>query len=214
MSFGITLRVYGPFALFTRPEMKVERVSYDVMTPSAARGILEAVYWKPGLRWVIDGIAVRKPIRLVSIRRNELAGRLPVDSIRSAMKGGEAPSTSVEDHRQQRSSLVLRDVEYLLDAHFVLAGEDDNAAKHIDTFRRRARSGRCHHQPYFGTREFPAYFELVEGERPAQLYRGNRELGWMLYDLDFSAEEGPRPRFFRARMSQGYIDLRGVETRE
>jgi CRISPR-associated protein Cas5d len=194
--------------------MKVERVSYDVMTPSAARGILEAIYWKPGVRWIVDGITVRKPIRFVSVRRNELAGRVPVDTVKAAMRGGEPPHTSVEDHRQQRSSLILRDVDYLIDAHFALTGEDDNQAKHIDTFRRRARGGRCHHQPYFGTREFPAYFELVEGDRPVQLYRETRDLGWMLYDLDFSAEEGPRPRFFFARMVEGFVNLRDVETRE
>ncbi len=215
MSFGITLKAWGPFALFTRPEMKAERVSYDVMTPSAARGILDAIYWKPGMRWVVDRIEVRKPIRFTSIRRNEIAGKIPVGKVKSAMRGGEMPFTVVEDHRQQRSSLVLRDVEYLIDAHFELTGYgDNNEAKHIDTFRRRARSGRCHHQPCMGTREFPAYFELIEDNRPPKHYRESRDLGWMLYDMNFAADpESPSPSFFRAEMVEGVIDLHGADIR-
>ena len=215
MSYGITLKVWGPFALFTRPEMKAERVSYDVMTPSAARGILDAIYWKPGMRWVVDRIEVRKPIRFTSIRRNEIAGKVPVGKVKSAMKGGEMPFTFAEEHRQQRSSLVLREVEYLIDAHFELTDEgDDNAAKHIDSFRRRARAGRCHHQPCMGTREFPAYFELIEDTRPTTLYRESRALGWMLYDIDFATDlQEPMPRFFRAEMIDGVIDLRHAELR-
>ena len=215
MSYGITLKVWGPFALFTRPEMKAERVSYDVMTPSAARGILDAIYWKPGIRWVVDRIEVRKPIHFTSIRRNEIAGKIPVGRVKSAMRGGEMPRTIAEDHRQQRSSLVLRDVEYLIDAHFELTNNgDDNVAKHIDTFRRRARTGRCHHQPCVGTRAFPAYFELIEDGRPLKHYRASRDLGWMLYDMDFAVDpENPTPRFFRAEMVEGVIDLRRADIR-
>ena len=214
MSFGIKLHVWGERALFTRPEMKVERVSYDVITPSAARGILEAIHWKPAIRWVIDSIEVLKPIRFESIRRNEVGSKLSAASVGKAMKAGRTDGlvTRVEDDRQQRAATVLRDVGYIIGAHFELtdkAGPDDNVGKHLDIFNRRARRGQCFHAPCLGTREFAANFALVEDATPAPptdpSLAGERDLGWMLHDLDFS--NGMAPRFFRARMVDGVIQV-------
>lgn len=167
MSFGVRLLVWGDRACFTRPEMKVERVSYDVMTPSAARGILEAVHWKPAIRWRVDRIQVLRPIRFETLRRNEVGGKLPTASVVKAMKtrSTRALVKSVEDDRQQRAATILRDVAYVIEAHFDLtdkAGTDDTAGKHLAVFDRRARKGQCFHMPYLGVREFPAHFRLLE----------------------------------------------------
>ncbi len=212
MAFGIKLKIWGGRACFTRPEMKVERVSYDVITPSAARGILEAIHWKPAIRWVVDSIQVLKPIRFESIRRNEVGGKLSAASVGKAMKAGCTDSlvTYVEEDRQQRAATILREVAYVVHAHFEMtdkAGPDDNIGKHLDTFNRRARKGQCFHAPCLGTREFPASFELLEGDiDPSTLpdaLRGERDLGWMLHDIDFA--DGMTPHFFRAQMSDGLI---------
>jgi CRISPR-associated protein Cas5d len=208
MSYGVRLKVWGEYACFTRPEMKAERVSYDVMTPSAARGILEAIHWKPALVWWIDCIHVMKPIRFESIRRNEVASKIPKGNIKSAMNGGENDlhQYAAED-RQQRASLLLRDVEYVIEAHFDLtekAGESDNHGKHCDIFKRRARTGQCHMRPYLGCREFPAHFELVEDDIPQSPLVGEQDLGWMLWDLDFSSEM--KPIFYRPVMKNGVVD--------
>ena len=209
MSFGVRLKVWGDYACFTRPEMKVERVSYDVMTPSAARGILEAVYWKPAIRWVIERIRVLNPIRFDTIRRNEVAGKLPLGTVRTAMKDGTSPvQTFVDEDRQQRAALVLRDVAYVIEACFDFTGvEDRNTAKHKEVFERRAVKGQCFHRPYLGCREFPAMFELVQGTVPAphESLRGERDLGYMLHDIDFA--DGMTPRFFRPTMTDGVIDV-------
>jgi len=208
MSFGVSLKVIGERACFTRPEMKSERVSYDVMTPSAARGILEAVYWKPEITWVIDRIHVLSPIRFTTIRRNELGGKIPYGNIRSAMKGGIPPSVFIEDDRQQRAALVLRDVAYVIEAHFDIKGGEQNTAKHKEMFARRARNGQCFNQPYLGCREFPAFFELLEGELPQSgLPPADRDkdLGFMLHDIDFAHDM--TPRFFRARLHDGILDV-------
>lgn len=223
MAYGIRLLVWGDRALFTRPEMKVERVSYDVITPSAARGILEAVHWKPAIRWVVDAIQVLRPIRFESIRRNEVSDKLSAVSIGKAMKSGrtDALVIFVEDDRQQRAAMVLRDVAYVIEAHFELtdrAGPDESSGKHLDIFNRRARRGQCFHAPCLGTREFAAHFRLIEaGEalpEPDPVLRGERELGWMLHDIDFA--DGMTPRFFRARMIDGRVQvppLAGVEVK-
>lgn len=212
MAFGIKLKIWGERACFTRPEMKVERVSYDVITPSAARGILEAIHWKPAIRWVVDSIQVLKPIRFESIRRNEVGGKLSAASVGKAMKAGRTDSlvTYVEEDRQQRAATILREVAYVVHAHFELtdkAGPEDNIGKHLDTFNRRARKGQYFHAPCLGTREFPASFELIEGdaEIPAlhEALRGERDLGWMLHDIDFA--DGMTPHFFRAQMCDGLI---------
>src|SRR5258705_2062574 len=183
MSYGIRLLVSGEYACFTRPEMKVERVSYDVMTPSAARGILEAIHWKPAIRWIVEEIHVLKPIRFQSIRRNEVGAKASARAIGTAMRTGEVGNLAliIEDNRQQRASTVLTDVAYAICARFALtpsAGPDDNEGKHLDIFNRRARNGQCFHQPCLGTREFPACFELVEpGAAPPQAIDENRDLG-------------------------------------
>ncbi len=215
MSYGIKLRVWGERALFTRPEMKVERVSYDVITPSAARGILEAIHWKPAINWVIDSIQVLKPICFESIRRNEVGGKISASTIKSAMTAGSIEKLSgyyVDQDRQQRASTLLRNVAYVITAHFDAtdkAGVEDSEGKHLDIFNRRARKGQCFHTPYLGTREFPASFSLLDDEddvpeADASL-TGERDLGWMLHDIDF--DNGMRPLFFRAVMKDGLIKV-------
>lgn len=212
MAFGIRLHVWGPRALFTRPEMKVERVSYDIITPSAARGILEAIHWKPAIRWVIDTIQVLKPIRFESIRRNEVGSKLSAASVGKAMKAGRTDTLAchIEDERQQRAATVLRDVAYVIAAHFELtdkAGPEDNVGKHLDTFNRRARRGQCFHMPCLGTREFTASFELLDDGAQAPVpdasLTGERDLGWVLHDIDFANDN--IACFFRARMVDGLI---------
>lgn len=187
--------------------MKVERVSYDVMTPSAARGILEAIYWKPSIRWVIDRIHVLNPIRFTNIRRNELGSKIALGPVLKAMKGGKALlGLFIEEDRQQRAAMILRDVSYVIDAHFEFTSEADIIpAKHRDVFERRARKGQCFHRPYLGCREFPAAFASVNDEIPSSSLSGETDLGWMLHDIDYTA--GMEPRFFRAIMCDGVIDV-------
>jgi len=214
MSYGIKIHVWGDRALFTRPEMKVERVSYDVITPSAARGILEAIHWKPAIRWQVDSIQVLRPIRFESIRRNEVGSKISAASVGKAIKAGRTDTlvNYVEEDRQQRAATILRDVGYVIAAHFEMtdkAGADDNEGKHLDIFNRRARRGQCFHTPCLGTREFPASFALIEGDGqpPAAdaSLQGERDLGWMLHDIDFA--DGSTPRFFRASMIDGLIEV-------
>ena len=162
---GFCIEVAGDFACFTRPEMKVERVSYDVITPSAARAIFESILWKPAIEWRVHKIEVLKPVRWVNIRRNEVGAVLPVGNIKKAMNGGALPALYIEDNRQQRAGLFLRDVGYRLHASFSLtekAGTDDNAGKFSEMFKRRAKKGQCFNQPYLGCREFSCKFRLVE----------------------------------------------------
>lgn len=221
MAYGVHLLVEGPYACFTRPEMKVERVSYDTLTPSAARGILEAIHWKPAIRWVIDEIRVLKPVRFQSLRRNEVGTKAPVGKIRSAMKSGAIGDLVLvaDENRQQRAATVLSDVSYVISAHFDLtsrAGPDDSVGKHLDTFNRRARKGQCFHQPCLGTREFVADFRFIdadgdlpqprEEDRTAGLGYGEaRDLGFMLWDIDHAA--GGESLFFRARLENGVIRI-------
>lgn len=209
MSYGVKLLVSGDFACFTRPEMKVERVSYDVMTPSAARGILEAIHWKPAIHWVVDAIHVLKPIRFQSIRRNEVGHKAPVASIKKAMNSGDIGDLALlaDDDRQQRAATVLVNVEYVIEAHFELtahAGAEDNDGKHLDTFNRRARRGQCFHQPCLGTREFPARFRLIEADDaiPPAIDE-TRDLGFMLYDIDHAGDRSSL--FFPAKLEKGVM---------
>jgi len=191
MSYGVKLRVWGDYALFTRPEMKVERVSYDVMTPSAARGILEAVYWKPAIRWIVDRIHVLKLIRFENIRRNELKNKASINA--QTMRNTDQPVCQfIEDNRQQRASLVLKDVEYIIEAQFELTGSD-------------TADPQCFHRPYFGCREFPVSFEWCD-KIPDTVHKEKQDLGYMLHDIDFA--NGMAPRFFRAVMHDGIIDCR------
>jgi CRISPR-associated protein Cas5d len=207
MSYGVKLKVWGDYACFTRPEMKVERVSYDVMTPSAARGILEAIYWKPAIMWVIDRIHVLKPIRFTYERRNQVASKLPLGSITKAMIDGKSPiSLFIEEDRQQRAAMVLKDVAYVIEAHFTYTSdEDNNDGKHLDMFNRRVGDGQCFMQPYLGCREFPAHYELIKGEIPASPLTGEKDLGWMLHDIDF--KKGMQAKFFHPTMKNGVVDV-------
>lgn len=207
ISEPLCIRVWGERACFTRPEMKVERVSYDVITPSAARGVLEAILWKPQMRWIIERIDVLKPIRKTSVRRNEVGHKASVDNLMAAMAGRSARlGLDIEDSRQQRAAVLLRDVDYLAHARIGLterAGPNDSIAKYVEMFRRRAAAGQCFHRPYLGNREFAAEFALVEGEPPAPI-EDSRDLGWMLYDIDYSAAK-PMPLFFEARLEAGSL---------
>ncbi|MCB1763702.1 MAG: type I-C CRISPR-associated protein Cas5 [Gammaproteobacteria bacterium] len=222
MTQGVRLLVSGDYACWTRPEMKAERVSYDVMTPSGARGILEAIYWKPQIRWVIDKIRVLAPIRFTNIRRNEVAvqgksgHKISADKVRQLMLGGnEALCIYADENRQQRASLLLTNVRYGIEAHFELIDVQerdgsitaDPSAKHLDQFNRRLRKGQCFHRPYLGCREFAAHFEPIDGDWPdcPEELRGARDLGFMLHDIDFV--DNMTPRFFRAKMMNGVIDV-------
>ncbi|MDR0813407.1 MAG: type I-C CRISPR-associated protein Cas5c [Oscillospiraceae bacterium] len=221
MGYGVRLLVWGDYACFTRPEMKAERVSYDVITPSAARGVLEAVYWHPGMRWVVDKLTVLNEIRFDSVRRNELGGKIPPRNITTAQKGGDIDLHQViTEDRQQRATLLLRDVAYIIDAHFELVREkmteSDNIGKFLDQFNRRARRGQCYNQPYFGTREFAAHFRLIEeGDTVPESYYADtesRDLGFMLWDMEYKTVNEEKkeyeytPKFFRAKMRRGVID--------
>lgn len=217
MSYGITLHISGDFACFTRPEMKVERVSYDVITPSAARGILEAIYWKPQIRWVIDRIHVLKPIRFTNIRRNEVGAKASAPTA-AAMKGETVAAAGIliEDARQQRAATLLTNVAYVIEAHFDILDfrfekngpelpAKDCEGKHLDMFNRRACDGQCFHQPCLGNREFPARFTLLEdgvpfppSELPPEQL--NKELGWMLHDIAYlPADKNAKDSFLTNR---------------
>jgi CRISPR-associated protein Cas5, subtype I-C/DVULG len=220
LAYGIRLKVWGDHACFTRPEMKVERVSYEVMTPSAARGILEAIHWKPAIRWLIDAIHVLEPPRFQSIRRNEVGGKAPAGKIKSAMKRGDLEGLQilVDEDRQQRASTVLVKPAYVIEAHFELTGKgdaDETEGKHLDIFNRRARRGQCFHQPCLGTREFAAAFELIEPEaslpEPREKTRDlgfgtPRDLGFVLWDIDHQARGKPS-MFFRAMLADGVMKV-------
>ena len=205
------LEVSGDFACFTRPEMKVERVSYDVMTPSSARSVFEAILWKPAIRWEVKRIEVLKPIRWISVRRNEVASKASVRNAQTAMGSGKGNlALYVEEDRQQRAGLFLRDVAYRIHAELVPVGDDarNNPAKYREMFQRRAEKGQCVNQPYLGCREFAARFRLVDQpEDGAPAIDETRDLGWMLFDMDFTAVGDPKPQFFRADMQHGVIDL-------
>ncbi len=228
---GFCLEVSGPYACFTRPEMKVERVSYDVITPSAARAIFDAILWKPAIRWHILKVEVLAPIRWISVRRNE------VGKVASPRSEG----ILIEDDRQQRAGLLLRDVKYRLYGEFefippnqrgkvsnpvpeylvdpVEAAEiraDEKPEKYAAMFARRAAKGQCFHHPYLGCREFAADVRLVDPQNePAQPIPENRDLGWMLYDLDYTDPNELKPQFFRAEIKDGVVitDRKAVEVR-
>lgn len=200
---GFCLEVSGPYACFTRPEMKVERVSYDVITPSAARAIFESILWKPAIRWRVQRIDVLNPIRWISLRRNE------VGKVASPRSEG----IFIEDDRQQRAGLLLRDVKYHLHGEFDFmqqenSGKDETEAKYAAMFERRARKGQCFNQPYLGCREFSCRFSLVAPDSKSSIpISESRDLGWMLYDMDFSNPDDIRPMFFRAELSNGSVTV-------
>lgn len=216
---SISLEVWGNYACFTRPEMKVERVSYDVMTPSAARGILEAIYWHPGLSWVIDQIQVCSSIRFTNIRRNEVKDVISARNVRTAMTRGDRELyLATPNSIQQRAAMVLKDVRYIIDAHFELTDNmapTDSAAKFQSIMSRRIDKGQFYHQPCFGVREFPAHFQMCTGRPvcPDEL-KGERDLGWMLMDMDYSDPANIRPKFFRAIMRDGVIKIPSGKSEE
>ena len=207
------LHVWGAHACFTRPEFKAERVSYDVLTPSAARGILDAIHWKTGLRWIVDRIHVLEPIRFETVCRNEVGRKVPARAVAGAMRRGTTDGLQlrIEDERLYRATTLLRDVAYVIEARCQVcapARAREIRAKHLAMFNRRAGRGQCFHRPYLGMRAFPCDFALVEGATPETALRGaerDRDLGWMLHDVDF--DNGCAPRFFRARLEGGVIDV-------
>lgn len=221
------LEVAGDYACFTRPEMKVERVSYDVITPSAARAVFESILWKPGIRWRIRRIEVLKPVRWISVRRNEVGAVASSRNALAAMNQGRGEmAIYIEDERQQRAGLLLRDVAYRLHADLQMVSDEAraNPGKYIGMFERRAAQGQCVNQPYLGCREFAASFRPVEmisdgndyriaDNEPAAQQEMSADLGWMLYDLDFTDRASPKPQFFRASVQRGVMDLGGVEVR-
>ena len=216
MSYGVRLEVWGDFACFTRPELKVERFSYPIITPSAARGILEALFWHPGLRWIIDKIYILSEIQYTNIRRNELKAKISASNVLSfAAKGEGELYQSTKDDIQQRASTLLKDPRYIIEAHFEMtehANPSDNPGKFREIFVRRARKGQCYHMPYLGGREFPAHFRLYEEESIAAAYHGEtRDLGLMLYDIDYSDSNNLRSTFFHAQLVDGVLDLRDCE---
>ena len=216
---SVKVEVWGDYACFSRPEMKTERVSYDVMTPSAARGLIEAIYWHPGMRWVIDCIHVCSPIRFTNVRRNEVKDTISARKVKQAMEKGNANlylATSLSI--QQRAAMILRDVHYVIEAHFEMteqAAPGDNPGKFQDIMKRRLKKGQFFHQPCFGVREFPANFCQCEKipECPDEL-RGEKDLGWMLLDLDYSDREKITPMFFRGILSDGILQVPSVQSRE
>ena len=217
MAKNVKVKVWGDYALFSRPEMKVERCSYDVMTPSAARGILEAVYWHPGMKWIVDKIYVNKPIQFTSVRRNEVKSKVSANNVLPVYNGSpKRLYLSSKAEIVQRSSILLRNVEYVIEAHFEMtdkANISDNSGKFKDIIMRRLRKGECFHTPYFGCREFPVRFCLCEEEEIHTAYsdEDERDLGFMLYDMDYSNPENIQPMFFRAIMKKGVIDLKDCE---
>jgi len=215
LGYGIKLKVFGDYACFTRPEMKVERVSYDVITPSAARGIIEAIYWKPAIRWMIDKIYVINEIKFTNVRRNEVREEVPGTKVKKIMNGCDLElyqNTSDVKVRQQRASMILKDVCYIIEAHFEMtdkAGEEDTVEKHYNIALRRIRKGQCYFQPYLGTREFSARFEIVEnGDIMVGFYKGEKDLGWMLWDIDF--QNDMKSIFYRVVMKDGIIKVENL----
>lgn len=216
MQMSVKVEVWGEYACFTRPEMKVERVSYDVMTPGAARGILDAIFWHPGLHWHIDRIYVLSPIKNAGIRRNEVKSKIMASNVSTVMHGGSGELyIAASNDIQQRAALVLRDVHYVIEAHFEMtenAAPGDNDGKFCEMMKRRLEKGQCYHQPCFGCREFPANFRRWEGGEIKTAYPDSDiDLGFMLYDMDYSDTQRLTPMFFRAKLTKGVLDLTECE---
>lgn len=211
MGYGIKIEVWGDYALFTRPEMKVERVSYDVITPSAARGLIEAIYWKPAIHWVVDRIIVCNPIKFTNVRRNEVKSKISANNVWSVINGSQDELyINTSKDIQQRASLVLKNVRYVIEAHFEMtdkAEETDTPEKHYNVALRRLRTGQYYHAPSFGCREFPANFRYCDGKQIETAHTGTTDLGFMLYDMDYTDPDDIKPVFFRAVMHDGVIDL-------
>ena len=210
---SILMEVWGPMACFTRPEMKTERVSYEVPTPGAVRGMIESVFFHPGLPWVPDRFCLLNRIQFMNVRRNEVKSKVLASAVLQEANGGKAGAIFTSEDIQQRAAMLLKDVRYVFEAHFemtVQANPSDNHGKFQDIVKRRLRRGACYSTPYFGCRDCTAHFRLWEGgEIPA--IDETRDLGYMLYDMDYSDPTDIQPMFFRARMEHGVIDLRNCE---
>ena len=209
---SVAIEVWGDYACFSRPEMKGERVSYDVMTPSAARGLIESIYWHPGMQWVVDRIHVCNPIRFTNIRRNEVKDTISARKVSAVMeKGSGELYLATPESIQQRAAMVLRDVRYVIEAHFEMtekAAPGDNPGKFQDIIKRRLSRGQFYHQPCFGVREFPAHFSACETLPPcSEELRGEKDLGWMLLDMDYSDPVNITPMFFRAILRDGVLEI-------
>ena len=203
----LSLRARGPLACFTRPELKVERVSYPVMTPSAARGLVEAVLWKPAIRWRIHRIRVLAPIRFVSFRRNEVNSKASTPPRKLVDEGGQPPTLYADDDRAQRNTVALRDVDYVIDASFEMterAGPAENVTKFVEIFERRLAKGQTFHQPYLGCRELAA--DVLPADGAPLPIAEDRDLGLMLWDVEFRPQ-GNRPLFFAARLERGVVEV-------
>lgn len=213
MGYGFSIEVWGDYALFSRPELRVERYSYEVMTPSAARGILEAIFWKPAIRYVIDSIVVINEIQTVNVRRNEVKSKISARNVAAVINGAKnrlyiATSSDIA----QRASNILKDVRYVINAHFELtedAGESDTKEKFYNMILRRLEKGQCFYNPYFGTKEFPANFKLYEKDKQSFYIGTDKDFGLMLYDMDYGDEI--LPCYFRAAMKDGVINVSGSE---
>ena len=210
----IRIEVWGKYALFSRPELKVERVSYDVLTPSAARGIVDAIYYHPGLQWHINKIYVLSPIKFTNIRRNEVKGKLPAQDVRSAIMGSKSDLyIATSQQIVQRAAMVLQDVHYVIEAEFEMTGKatpNDNPGKIQDIITRRVAMGQCFHTPYFGCREFPVNFRPWVGSFVPTIPE-TRDLGFMLYDFDYSDPANITPLYVRAKLKNGVLDTANVE---
>ncbi len=207
----MSLRAFGPLACFTRPELKVERMSYQVMTPSAARGLLEAVLWKPAIQWRIERIKVLAPIKFTAFRRNEVNTKASPPRLATIREGGVAPIFFADEDRAQRNTVALRNVDYVVEAHFTMtarAGEADNMAKFVEMFRRRVEKGQHFHQPYFGCREFIA--NVIPADSAPDPVDDSRDLGIMLWDIEFGPK-GNRPIFWPARLDHGVLNIPPAE---
>ena len=209
----IRFETWGRYACFSRPEMKVERVSYDIMTPSAARGLIESIYWHHGIRWIVDRIHVLAPIRFTNLRRNEVKSTISARSAKTVMDRGRGELyLATSQDIQQRASLLLQDVRYVIEAHFSILPEKaavgDNPGKFQDIATRRIAKGQFYHQPCFGCREFPAHFAPCQDIPPCpEELRGERDLGYMLYDMDYTDPKDIRPLFFRAVLRDGVLHV-------
>ena len=206
-SSTLSLRTRGPLAVFTHPALKVERITYPVMTPSAARGLIEAVLWKPAIRWHVERIQVLNPIRFVAFRRNEVNSKAAIPSTKVVRDGGPAPLFFADEDRAQRNTVALYDVDYVLEAHFALTdrvGPDDNVPKFIEMFRRRVEKGQHFHQPYFGCREFVADV-MPADDAPVPIHE-SRDLGRMLWDIEYRPDAN-RAVFFEARLANGVLHV-------
>lgn len=217
MGYGVKVLVEGEYALFTRPELKVERYTYDFLTPSAAIGILESIYWKPQIKWRINKIHVLKKPEFTTILRNEVDSKISDSEVRKLMENSKSEKGYLDTTKsiQQRSATVLKNVKYVIEADFVMTGinsdEGDTPEKHYNIILRRLRNGQYFHKSYLGTREFPAKVTLLEGECPKSELTGEQDFGMVLYSMDFSDKNNIIPIFFRAKMVDGVLDLTNVE---